>query len=158
MWQVDCRSGWWDWLQGLFIWSLNGDNLLRRCWPSVSNLNWICNYELNLSAFEYISTPVCVMKAVVMRWQLGLMSVSDSAITMDMFSVLSSLMVAVVHAWLKRFNFYKFVPVTCSCESVTLCDVYFCSWTTFRESGLYDLSYFVHYSVTSWLCGVTSWL
>ena len=43
MWRVDCHSGWWDWLQGPFIWSMNSDNLLR-CWPSVSSngsLNFI---------------------------------------------------------------------------------------------------------------------
>ena len=38
LWRVECHSSWWDWVQGLFIWSLNGDNLPRSCWPSVSNL------------------------------------------------------------------------------------------------------------------------
>jgi len=51
IWWVDCHGGWWDSLQGLFIWSLNGDYLqwMRR-WPSVSNLKWIWNYTLKFSA------------------------------------------------------------------------------------------------------------
>ena len=50
LWRVACHSGWWDWLHGIFIWLINGDNLLRRRQPSVSNLKWICNYKLKFSA------------------------------------------------------------------------------------------------------------
>jgi len=47
---------------------------------------------------------------------------------------------------MKHFIFYKLAPVTCSCDSLW-CLHFLLKSTTFRQSGLYDLSYFVLYSV-----------
>jgi len=98
MWQVDCCSGWWDWLQGLYDWSLKGDNLPGDA--DQVHLAWNGNAIINLNFKHFVhhcydvcilgtqrisgcritwinslsSTLACVTKAAVMRWQRCLMS------------------------------------------------------------------------------------
>ena len=105
---------------------------VRHTLPSVSNLKWTSHGE-NISVWR---KPRSRDGSSV--WFLYSLFKSNSA----------------RHSGKKVPSTANFAPVTRSCNSLW-CLYFLLNWTTFRQSGPYNISYFV----VCWMCGVTSlWL